>query len=205
MNEEMTKKRKQNMKIYSLYRSISIDLIFYYATEFLFLTQVKQISASDIVLSSAFYAIFMILFQMPASILIDKIGTRKCTILANVFNAIFLILILFCENLGMLIFAQFISAICFSLKDISDKALIQYSIPKTDKHGEIFSKLEGKGCKNYYLINATMNIASRIFIFSKSLYSHHRKLMFYFISHLYVIGICGNRRVKRRKANNEKL
>lgn len=158
--EENTKVRKQNMKIYSLYRAISCDLIFYYAVEFLFLTQVKQISASDIVLSGAFYSIFMIIFQIPASIIIDKLGTRKCTIWANVFNILYVILIMSCENLGVLIFAQFISAICFSIKDISDRALIQYSIPKTKKQGEIFSKLEGKGAKNYYLLNAVTYVCS---------------------------------------------
>ncbi len=158
--KEMRQKRKQNMKIYSLYRAISCDLIFYYAIEFLFLTQVKHISPSDIVLSGAFYSIFMIIFQIPASIIIDKIGTKKCTILANIFNIIFVVLIIGCENLGMLILAQFISAICFSLKDISDKALIQYSIPETTKQGEIFSKLEGKGAKDYYLLNAVTYVLS---------------------------------------------
>ena len=158
--KEIREKRKQNMKIYSLYRAISCDLIFYYAIEFLFLTQVKQISPSEIVLGGAFYSIFMIIFQIPASIFIDKVGTRKCTILANIFNIVFVMLIMGCENLGVLIFAQFISAICFSLKDISDKALIQYSIPETTKQGEIFSKLEGKGAKDYYLLNAVTYVIS---------------------------------------------
>lgn len=157
---EITKVRKQNMKIYSLYRAISMDLIFYYAIEFLFLTQVKHISSSDIVLGGAFYAIFMIILQIPASIIVDKIGTRKCTIAANIFNSIFVILIMCCENLQTLIFAQFISSVCFSLKDISDTALIQYSVPETKKQGEIFSKLEGKGLKDYYLINSITYIAS---------------------------------------------
>lgn len=157
---EITKARKQNMKIYSLYRAISCDLVFYYAIEFLFLTQVKHISSSDIVLSGAFYAIFMIILQIPASIIIDKVGTRRCTILANVFNTLFVILIMCCNNLGTLIFAQFISSLCFSLKDISDPALIKYSIPKTEKQGEIFSKLEGKGAKDYYLLNAITYIGA---------------------------------------------
>lgn len=162
---EVTNLRKQNMKIYSLYRAISVDLIFYYAIEFLFLTQVKHLSSSDIVLGSAFYAIFMIILQIPASVIIDKVGTRKCTIAANVFNMIFVILIMTCENLGMLIFAQFISSICFSLKDISDNALIQYSIPETKKQGEIFSKLEGKGLKDYFLLNAiTYVIAGFLYV-----------------------------------------
>ena len=104
--DERTRARKQNMKIYPLYRAISFDLIFYYAIEFLFLTQVKNISGSDIVLGGAFYAIFMILLQIPVSVLVDKIGTKKCTIAANIFNSIFVILIISCENLGTLIFAQ---------------------------------------------------------------------------------------------------
>ncbi len=154
MNEEITKARKQNMKIYSIYRTIGLDLIFYYAIEFLFLTQVKHISSADIVLGASFYAVFMIIFQIPASVVVDRMGTRKCTILANLFNIIFVILIMCCKNLGMLIFAQFISAICCSLKDISDTTLIRYSIPETKKKGDIYSKLEGKGRRNYFLLNA---------------------------------------------------
>lgn len=162
MNQEMeqTKARKQNMKIYSLYRAISLDLIFYYAISFLFLTQVKKLSASEVVLGDAFYAVFMMIFQIPASMLVDKIGTRKCTILANGFNSLFVILIMCCKNLKMLIFAQFISSLCFSLKDISDTALIQYSIPQTKKQGEIYAKIEGKGTKDYYFINAITYIVS---------------------------------------------
>lgn len=37
-----TQKRKQNMKIYSIYRGLSMDLLFIYAIDFLFLTQIKR-------------------------------------------------------------------------------------------------------------------------------------------------------------------
>ena len=66
INEVETQKRKQNMKLYAMYRAISMDIIFYYAIEFLFLTQVKNISASDVVLKSSFYALFMIIAIMMA-------------------------------------------------------------------------------------------------------------------------------------------
>ena len=153
-NDINTQKRKQNMKLYSIYRAISMDLIFYYAIEFLFLTQVKNISASEVVLKSSFYALFMIILQIPANILVDKIGTRKCTILANIFNVIYLLIIIFAKDLQTLIIAEFFSALCFSIKDISDTTLLNISIPDGDKKGEIFSKIEGKGNKNYYYINA---------------------------------------------------
>lgn len=152
------KKRKQNMKLYSLYRMVSLDIIFYYAIEFLFLTQVKNISAADVVLKSSFYALFMIILQIPATIAIEKLGTRKCTILGNLFNSIYLLMILFATNLETLIFAELMSAICFSLKDISDTTLLSKSIPECSKKGEIFSKLEGMGSKNYYYIDAATSV-----------------------------------------------
>ncbi len=160
MKETTRKIRKQNMKIYSLYRAISLDLLFYYAIEFLFITQVKHISPADFVLSSSFYAIFMIAMQIPASITIDRLGTRLCTILANAFNTLFIVLIMCCDNLATLIFAQFISSLCFSLKDISDSTLLQYSIPDSKHKGDIFSRLEGRGYKDYYLLNAVTSAIS---------------------------------------------
>ena len=160
MEKEIQQVRKQNMKLYTIYRAISLDFIFFYAIEVLFLTQVKHISVSNIVLAQSFYALFMVILQIPASIIIDRIGTKKCTIWGNIFGSLFILLIIFCDGLGMLIFAQFISSLCFSLKDISDSALIHYSIPDYKKSGEIFSKLEGKAYKNYYIMDAITAVIS---------------------------------------------
>lgn len=159
-NDINTQKRKQNMKLYSMYRAISADILFFYAIDFLFLTQVKNISASDVVLKSSFYALFMIILQIPANILIDKMGTRRCTILANIFNVIYLIMIMLATDLQILIIAEFVSALCFSIKDVSDTTLLNISIPEGEKKGEIFSKIEGKGSKNYYYINAITMVIS---------------------------------------------
>lgn len=161
MIKEVVNARKQNMRLYSFYRSISLDLLFFYAIEFIFLTQVKKITPSEVVLSTSFYAIFMIFLQIPASIIVDKVGARKCTIVANIFNAIYVLLIIFiCNNIKDLIFAQLISAMCYSLKDISDDMLLTQSIPETSKKGEIFSKLEGKGFRNYYIVDSIGAILS---------------------------------------------
>ena len=160
INFEETQKRKLNMKMYSLYRAISMDLLFFYAIDFLFVTQVKNISASESVLRSAFYALFMIILQIPANILIDKIGTKRCTIIANIFNTIYLLVILFAKDLQSLIIAEFFSALCFSIKDISDTTLLNISIPEGEKKGEIFSKIEGRGNRNYYYMNAITAICA---------------------------------------------
>lgn len=101
--------------------------------------------------------------QLPASIMVERMGTRKCTILANAFNVIFILFILNCHNLVSLILAQFVSSLCFSLKDISDSALLRYSIPETMNKGKIFSKIEGDGYKNYYYLNAISAVLSGYF------------------------------------------
>lgn len=161
-NNKNIQKRKQNMKIYSTYRTISMDLLFIYAIDFLFLTQVKNINASDVVLKTSFYAMFMILLQIPANIIINKLGVRRSVILANIFNTIYLFLIMLATNLKGLIIAEFFSALCFSIKDVSDTTLLNISIPEGEKKSEIFSKIEGKGNKNYYYINSITLILSGI-------------------------------------------
>ena len=155
-------KRKQNMKIYSIYRAISMDILFFYAIDFLFKTQVKHISPSEVVLSLSFFSLFMIILQIPANILVNKIGTRKCTILGNFFNAIYLLIILFVADFKWLVMSEFFSALCFSIKDISDTTLLNMSIPESKKKGEIFSKIEGRGSKNYYYLNAITLVLSGV-------------------------------------------
>ena len=40
--KEQINARKKNMRIYSVHRMLTFDLLFYYAIKFLFLTQVKN-------------------------------------------------------------------------------------------------------------------------------------------------------------------
>ncbi len=160
MNKEIVEARKQNMRLYSFYRTISLDRIFFYAIQFLFLTQVKGLTASQFVLGCSFYALFMIFMQIPASILVDKLGARKCTIISNIFGALFVILVMNCNGFISYVFAQFIDSLCFSIKDISDDVLIMSSIPDGNNKGYIFSKLEGKGFRNYFFVNAITAVLS---------------------------------------------
>ena len=128
--KEMEKQKKQNMKIYSLYRMLSVDHIFFYAIDFIFLTQIKNISAADIVLGQAFYAFFVSVLQILAIFIIDKLGNKKSMIISNLFIAIHVLIIMNCKNVYYLILAQFIDAIGFSIKDSADTSLLNYSIPK---------------------------------------------------------------------------
>jgi MFS family permease len=159
-NERIVKARKKNMKLYPLYRMIGSDIVFLYAIRIMFLTQVKHINAHDIVLASSMYALFMIILQVPITILIEKIGYKKSTFISNIFNAIYITVLMFCENVWWLIINEFISAISFSLKSVAEPSLLSISIPQAESKGNIYSKLEGKGNSKYNLLNGVANIVS---------------------------------------------
>jgi len=160
MDTENRKLKKQNMRIYPIYKTIGVDFIFFYSIRFLFLTQVKGISASNILLSISFYAIFMIILQMPISMVVNRLGTKKSTVLANIISVLYIILIMMSTNLLTLIIAEFVSALCFSIKDVSDPTLLRDSVPDGEAKSSIFSKLEGKGCKNYFYFDAITAVSA---------------------------------------------
>lgn len=159
-NKRLVSSRKKNMKLYPLYRMWGVDIVFLYAIRMLFLTQVKGFSSQDVVFVISLYALFMVILQVPATILIKKIGYVKSAFLSNIFNIIYITLLIFSANLPMLVFAEFVSALTFAVKDVAEPSLINNSIPKTKKKGNIYSKLEGKGTSRYNFLNGIADVVS---------------------------------------------
>ena len=152
--EETRKMRKVNMKIFPTYKNLAWDYLFFYTIDFLFLTQVKGISAADVVLKSTFYSLFSILLQIPANIIVEFLGRKNSIVLGNVLNCFYMVVIMLSRNLGDLIFAEFICAISFAIKNIAEPSLLNESIPPSKYKGQIYSKISAKGASGYYLFNA---------------------------------------------------
>lgn len=148
------------MKIYPIYKMFSWDLLFYYSISFIFLTQIKGISASDVLLSEASYPIFKILTQLPLTALVEKIGKRNSLIVANSINIFSVLSYIVANNIGFIFFGQFLSAIAFNIKGIVETNLLYDSLPKDEKRGSKFSKIDGKGLSWYYYADAITAIAS---------------------------------------------
>ena len=159
---ETSKICKHNMKLYPIYRTLSFDFLFFYTINILFLTQIKHINVSDILLIDSFYSLFGIVFQIPASIILEKTNRKKSMILGNLLNCIYLILIIYSKNIIHLILAEMICAFGFALKDISSPSLLNESIQTTKRRSEIFAKLNGKAMSGYYILNAISLIISGI-------------------------------------------
>ena len=165
MDLEVQKMRKTNTKIFSTYKGLAWDYLFFYTIDFLFLTQIKGISAADVVLKSTFYSFFLILMQIPANIMIDFLGRKNSIILGNVLNCIYLIIIMLSSSLADLIFGEFISSIAFSLKTIAEPSLLNESIVPSRYRSEIYAKINSKGASAYYILNAISKlIAGVLFI-----------------------------------------
>lgn len=158
--KKLAKIRKNNMKLYPIYKMIGLDWIFYYGIRVLFLTQVKNISPADIVLSGSFYAFCYIIFQIFNTILIEKIGKRNGIVLGQFLNLVAMCMILYCPNFTWLLISQAICAMGFGLKGIAESSLLEVSLPKAKKKGEIFSKIDSKGYSKFCFVGATSVLIS---------------------------------------------
>lgn len=69
--------KKQNMKLYPIYRMIGADYLFYYGLEILFFTYIKGLSVANVVLGGSVCAIANIIAQFPATMICDKLGIKK--------------------------------------------------------------------------------------------------------------------------------
>lgn len=157
-NEKMNQIRKNNMKLYPTYSMFGIDLIFFYAIKVLFLTNVRGINPSDIVFSTGCYAFFRIVLQVPFNMIIEKLGNRMSMVLGNLFNTLYIILILCAQNLAWLIIAEFVSCLAFGLKSVAETALLDESVPESSQKGNIFSKITGRGMARYYFFDSIATI-----------------------------------------------
>ena len=82
--KKLNKIKRNNAKLYPIYKMFSWDLLFFYSVEFLFYTITKKVTASEILIINGFYLLFRILMQIPAVTITDSIGKRKSIILGNI-------------------------------------------------------------------------------------------------------------------------
>ena len=152
--KELQRKKKNNIKIYPIYRIFSWDLIFYYATIYLFLTIQKKITASQVLQFDAFYILFRFILQIPCTLLIQKLGKRKSLILANAVAVIHVLFIIFAKNFNTLIFSQLLCAFAFIIRGTCETDMLYDSLEHNEKRGSTFAKIDGKAMSRYYYIEA---------------------------------------------------
>ena len=149
-----------NMKIFPIYKGLSWDALFYYAIEFLFLTGIKGLSAAQVLFVDAFYPLFKFILEIPSNIIVHKLGKRRALILGNLFVVGDILLLILASNIYMIILAWFFSAFGYALKNLTESNLLYDSVPKDDKRGEVFAKIDSKGSSIFYYLDAISAIST---------------------------------------------
>ncbi len=160
MEEEkkLALKKKLNMKLYPIYKMLAADVLFFNAIKVLFLTQVKGLSNANVVFMESVYAFFKLIFQVPMTVVVSKLGIRKSIIVGNILWMAEFILIMCSTNYLIIILSQLISAIAWSFKSVAETPMLNTSIPEANARGKIFSKIESKGYSRYCYISAITTV-----------------------------------------------
>lgn len=156
--KKLAQRKKLNMKLYPIYKMLATDVLFFNAVKVLFLTQVKGISNAQVVLMETIYAAFKLMLQIPMTVIVSKLGTRKSIIFGNIFWTLEIIIIMCSKNYFMIIISQFMGAIAWSCKSIAESPMLTKSIPEAQIKGKIFTKLESKGYSKYCYIAAISTV-----------------------------------------------
>ena len=116
--KEETKAKRQNAKIFPIYKMFSWDLLFFYSTQYLFYTNVKGITAGEILKLDAFFPLFIIFMQLPSTICADLLGRRKSLIVGNVIMILYIFLLMILPGVVGIFIANIIYAFGYSLRGI---------------------------------------------------------------------------------------
>lgn len=166
-NEKSFKARNYNAKLFPIYKMFSWDLLFYYSIIFLFLTQAKGLSVSNVFFGDSFYYIFKVIFQIPCVNVVEFVGKRKALILGNIFVSFSILALIIGNGLSALITCNFFMAIGFSIKAICEPALLNECVAFKEKSSAIFSSIDSRGSSLYYFLDAITAICCGfLFVFN---------------------------------------
>ena len=152
--DKFLKSKKYNVKLYPIYKMFAWDLLFYYSIIFLFLTQVKGLTASNILFIDSFYPLFKLILQIPCVNIVEFIGKRKSMILGNILISASLMSIIFGMNISHIIFANFLMAFGYSLKSLCESTILNNCITDKEHPRTAFSNVDGKGSAYWYYFEA---------------------------------------------------
>ena len=154
------KLRKNNMRLYPFYIIFGYDMLFYYGIKVLYFSQVKNISDASIVFLSTIFALTSIIFLIVSTVINNKVGNKKTLIIGDAINIISIGIFILGKGLSQIMIAQILSAVAFSMKNISFAPLLNESIPKSDKKAEIFSRIDGKAYFGFCVFSAIATITA---------------------------------------------
>lgn len=155
--EVFEKHKKHNIRIYYLYKAISWDLLFYYAVSFCFLN-FKGLTAAQIVFADAFFPLFKVLFQVPSTLIVNRVGKKHSLVIGNTSLFIYMLFVLGCNHYQIMIVANIFMAFGFVLKNLCESNILYDSLQGDPDKLKKYSKIEGRSNALYYYMGAASSI-----------------------------------------------
>jgi len=156
---EISERKRKNAMLYPLYKMFSWDLICFYSIEFLFYTETKGITASQVLLTYALYIMFKLLMEIPAVTIADVFGKRKGMIIGNTLVVLHFAILIGLPGIIGIIIADAICALGYDIKTISETNLLYDSVSTRGGEG-IYSKLDSKGGSWYYWLDGIICLSA---------------------------------------------
>ena len=152
--EKIIRAKKYNMKLFPIYKMFAWDLLFYYSVIFLFLTQTKGFSASNVLFIDSFYFLFKLILQIRCVNIVESLGKRKSLFLGNILIAAYILVVIIAKNIPTMIFANFLVAFGYSIKSLCESSLLNDCILDKEHPRTAFSNIDGRGSAFWYYLDA---------------------------------------------------
>lgn len=156
---EEIKAKKQNAKIFPIYKMFSWDLLFFYSTQYLFFTITKGLTPGELLKVDAFYPIFIVIMQLPAAICADFFGRKKSIVVGNVIMTIYVLLLILLPGMIGVFIANIVYAFGYSLKGVQETNILYDSTATKGGEG-LYPKINAKGASGYYILDGIASLIS---------------------------------------------
>ena len=167
--KEISKIKRNNAKLYPIYKMFSWDLLFFYSIEFLFYTITKKVTASEVLIINGFYLLFKIIMQIPAVTITDFLGKRRSIIIGNILLIIYMLILICFPGAISVIIADLVFALGYNIKTIAESNLLYDSVSTRGGEG-LYSKLDAKGGSFYYILDGIASlVAGYLFVINNYL------------------------------------
>ena len=157
--KEENKAKRQNAKLFPIYKMFSWDLLFFYSTQYLFYTNIKGITPGEILKLDAFFPLFIIIMQLPATICADFLGRRKSLIIGNAFMIAYILMLILLPGIWGIFIANIIYAFGYSLRGIQATNILYDSTATKGGEG-LYAKINGKGATGYYILDGIASLTA---------------------------------------------
>ena len=153
------KELKRNVKLYPTYRAFAYDFLFLWTISILYLTEVKGLSYSQVILLDSILMFVAFGLQVPITKLINKFGRVPAARIASVAWLGFSLIYLFGTGFAIFIIANVLYGLGIAIRNITDAEIISLSLKKLNRKKD-FSRIEGKGLFLYNILEAITAVAS---------------------------------------------